>query len=67
MVDRHSLFVEICGYFGLVCGVYAVPDMAEVTERHESVGVELPHSLYMAQGEKSPFKTIAKFVNCLGN
>ncbi len=46
----------ICGDFGLVCGVYAVPDtsfnwgrqaMAEIVERHESAGVELPRSLYM--------------------
>ena len=45
----------ICGDFGLICGVYVVPDtalswvkkaMAEVIDRHESAGAKLPRSLY---------------------
>ena len=49
----------ICGDFGLVCGVYVVPDtslswtknaMSEVISRHESIGVAVPPSLYMDCG-----------------
>ena len=45
----------ICGDFGLVLGVYVVPDtglwakkaMAEVIDRHKSLGLTVPQSLYM--------------------
>lgn len=46
----------ICGDFGVVCGVYVVPDtalawgkeaMAEVRERHTAAGVDIPRFLYM--------------------
>ena len=49
----------ICGDFGLICGVYVVPDtalswarkaMCEVIDRHVSAGVEVPKSLYMDCG-----------------
>ena len=49
----------ICCDFGLICGVYVVPDtalswvrkaMAEVIDRHEAAGVEVPKSLYMYCG-----------------
>lgn len=49
----------ICGDFGLVCGVYVVPDtslswaskaMEEVVDRHKSAGVGVPHSVYMDCG-----------------
>ena len=44
----------ICGDFGLVCGVYVVPDtalsMSEVISRHESIEVAVPPSLYMDCG-----------------
>ncbi len=56
VVGHGGQTFTICGDFGLVCGVYAVPDtsfnwgrqaMAEIVERHESAGVELLRSLYM--------------------
>ena len=49
----------ICGDFGLVCGVYVVPDtalswaknaMQEVIDRHTTTGIEIPRSLYMDYG-----------------
>ena len=49
----------ICGDFGVVCGVYVVPDtalswakdtMSEVIDRHKSIGVAVPQSLYMDCG-----------------
>ena len=49
----------ICGDFGVVCGVYVVPDtalswakdaMSEVIDRHKSIGVAVPRSLYMDCG-----------------
>ena len=56
VVGHGGQTFTICGDFGLVCGVYAVPDsalswgkqaMSEVVERHKSVGAEVPQSLYM--------------------
>ena len=55
VVGRGGQTFTICGDFGLICGVYVVPDTAlswakkamdEVIDRHESSGVELPRSLY---------------------
>ena len=55
VVGRGGQTFTICGDFGLICGVYVVPDtalswvrkaMAEVIERHESAGAELPRSQY---------------------
>ena len=55
VVGRGGQTFTICGNFGLICGVYVVPDTAlswvkkakaEVIERHESAGAELPQSLY---------------------
>ena len=55
VVGRGGQTFTICGDFGLICGVYVVPDtalswvrkaMAEVIERHESAGAEPPRSLY---------------------
>ena len=49
----------ICGDFGVVCGVYVVPDtalswmknaMSEVIDHHKSIGVAVPQSLYMDCG-----------------
>ena len=49
----------ICGDFGVICGVYVVPDTAlswvkkamdEVIEQHKSAGVEVPRSLYIDCG-----------------
>lgn len=59
VVGHGGQTFTICGDFGLVCGVYVVPDtslswaekaMAEVIERHEAAGVEVPKSLYMDCG-----------------
>ena len=59
VVGHGGQTFTICGDFGLVCGVYVVPDtalswaqkaMAEVIERHETAGVEVPQSLYMDCG-----------------
>ena len=42
-----------CGDFGIILGVYVVPDMALVwgkeamSERHQAAGVNVPHLLYM--------------------
>ena len=56
VVGHGGQTFTICGDFGLVCGVYVVPDtalswgkqaMAEVIERHKSVGAEVPRCLYM--------------------
>ena len=58
-MERGGQTFTICGDFGVVCGVYVVPDtalswvknaMSEVIERHESMGVEVPQSLYMDCG-----------------
>ena len=49
----------ICGDFGLVCGVYVIPNtalswardaMSEVIDRHKSIGVAVPPSLNMDCG-----------------
>ena len=59
VVGHGGQTFTICGDFGLVCGVYVVPNtalswakktMSEVIKRHESVGVEVPRSLYMECG-----------------
>ena len=59
VVGRGGQTFTICGDFGLICGVYVVPDttlswakkaMSEIIERHESAGVEVPQSLYMDCG-----------------
>ena len=59
VVGHGGQTFTICGDFGLICGVYVVPDtalswgkkaMAEVIECHESVGAEVPRSLYMDCG-----------------
>ena len=56
VVGRSGQTFTTCGDFGLICGVYVVPDtalswakkaMSEVIDRHESVGVVVPRSLYM--------------------
>ena len=59
VVGHGGQTFTICGDFGLICGVYVVPDtslswtkkaMSEVIDRHESVGVQVPRSLYMDCG-----------------
>ena len=59
MVGHGGQTFTICGDFGLICGVYVVPDtflywtkkaMSEVIDRHESVGAQVPRSLYMDCG-----------------
>ena len=59
IVGHGGQTFTICGDFGLICGVYVVPDtalswakkaMSEVIYRHESAGVEVPRSLYMDCG-----------------
>ena len=49
----------ICGDFGVICGMYIVPEtalswakkaMSEVIGRHKSAGVEVPRFLYMDCG-----------------
>ena len=49
MVGHGGQTFTICGDFGLVCGIYVVPDtalswgkqvMAEVIERHQAAGVQ---------------------------
>ena len=59
VVGHGGQTFTICGDFGLICGVYVVPDtalsrakkaMSEVIDRHESAGVEVPRSLYMDCG-----------------
>lgn len=59
VVGHGGQTFTICGDFGLICGVYVVPDtalswtkmaMSEVIDRHVSVGVEVPKSLYMDCG-----------------
>ena len=56
VVGHGGQSFTIYGDFGLVCGVYVVPDtalswgkkaMEEVIERHEAVGAKVPKSLYM--------------------
>ena len=56
VVGQGGQTFTVCGDFGLVLGVYVVPDtalawgkeaMAEVVERHEAAGVEPPRVLYM--------------------
>ena len=59
VVGHGGQTFTICGDFGLICGVYVVPDtflywtkkaMSEVIDRHESVGAQVPRSLYMDCG-----------------
>ena len=59
VVGRSGQTFTTCGDFGLICGVYVVPDtalswakkaMSEVIDRHESAGVVVPWSLYMDCG-----------------
>ena len=51
LISSGGQTFTICGDFGLVCGVYVVPDtslswtekaMSEVQERHESADVPIP-------------------------
>ena len=55
-MGRGRKTFTICGDFGLICGVYVVPDtalswvkkaMTEVIDRLKSAGIEVPRSLYM--------------------
>ncbi len=57
--DGQTFTIILRGDFGLICGVYVVPDtalswakkaMSEVIDQHESAGVEVPRSLYMDCG-----------------
>ena len=59
VVGRGGQSFTICGDFGVVCGMYAVPDtslswtkkaMQEVVDRHNAVNVPVPQSLYMDCG-----------------
>ena len=59
IVGNGGQTFTICGDFGVICGVYVVPDTAlswvkkamdEVVDRHQSAGVEVPRSLYMDCG-----------------
>lgn len=59
VVGHGGQTFTICGDFGLICGVYVVPDTAlswakkamdEVIDRHKTAGVEVPQSLYMDCG-----------------
>ena len=59
VVGHGGQTFTICGDFGLLCGVYVVPDtalswarqaMSEVIDRHQAAGVEVPKSLYMDCG-----------------
>jgi len=59
IVGRGGQTFTICGDFGLVCGVYVVPDtslswakqaMSEVVARHKRARVDVPPSLYMDCG-----------------
>ena len=59
VVGHGGQTFTICGDFGLICGVYVVPDtalswarqaMSEVIDRHQAAGVEVPKSLYMDCG-----------------
>lgn len=56
VVGHGGQTFTICDDFGLICGVYVVPDtalswvkraMSEVINRHESAGVQVPQFLYM--------------------
>ncbi len=56
MVGHGGQTFSICGDFGLVLGVYVVPDtafawgkeaMAEVVERHKALSMDIPRLLYM--------------------
>ena len=56
MVGHGGQTFTICGDFGIILGVYVVPDtalswgkeaMEEVVERHQAAGVDVPHFLYM--------------------
>lgn len=56
VVGRRGQTFTICGDYGIVLGVYVVPDtalawgkeaMEEVMERHRATGVDVPHLLYM--------------------
>jgi hypothetical protein len=59
VVGHGGQTFTICGDFGLICGVYVVPDTAlswtkkamdEVIDRHQALGAEVPQSLYMDCG-----------------
>ena len=56
VVGRGGQTFTICGDFGIILGVYVVPDtalawgkeaMEEVVERHQAAGVDVPNFLYM--------------------
>ena len=56
VVGHRGQTFTICGDFGIILGVYVVPDtalvwgkevMAEVVEKHQAAGVNVPHLLYM--------------------
>lgn len=62
MVGRSGPTFTICGDFGLICGVYVVPNtalswakkaMEEVIDRHKSARVLVPKSLYTDCGSCS--------------
>ena len=59
VVGRGGQSFTICGDFGVICGVYVVPDtslswtkkaMEEVVARHNAVNAPVPRSLYMDCG-----------------
>ena len=59
VVGNGGQTFTICSDFGVICGVYVVPDTAiswvkkamdEVVDRHQSAGVEVPRSLYIDCG-----------------
>jgi len=59
VVGRGGQTFTICGDFGLICGIYVVPDtglswaskaMTEVVDRHEAAGLDTPKYLYMDCG-----------------
>ena len=59
VVGHGGQTFTICGDFGVICGVYVMPDtalswakkaMCEVISRHKSAGVEVPRFLYVDCG-----------------
>ena len=59
VVGKGGQSFTICGDFGLICGVYVVPDtalswtrdaMEEVIARHKAMKVSVPHTLYVDCG-----------------
>ena len=59
VVGRGGPTFTICGDFGIICGMYVVPDtslswtkkaMSEVIDRHETAGVPVPRCLYVDCG-----------------